>query len=207
MALKLHYHSASWHSRRVQAALIELDISCEMKLVDIFKGDNRQPGYLRLNPNAKVPVLEDDGLVLWESNAINCYLAEKRPEKGLYGSSAQERAEVNRWLFWNAQHFGQAAGTLTLERVLKPMMKAESQPQLVAEAEANLQRYGAVLNSHLESHPWVANDRLTIADLAIVSGLMYREPAQMNLKTFRHLNDYLAKVESRDSWTKTAPQR
>jgi glutathione S-transferase len=206
MALKLHYNSRSQHSRRVRAALIELDLPCEMMQVDIFKGEQRQPGYLKLNPNAKVPVLEDDDLVLWESNAINCYLAEKKPEKGLYGSSGRERAEVNRWLFWNAQHFGQAAGTLTVERMLKPMMKAEQLPQVIAEAEANLQRYGAVLNSHLESHPWVANDRLTIADLAIVSVLMHREVAQMNLKAFRHLNDYLAKIESRDSWTKTAPR-
>ena len=60
-----------------------LALDCELIPVDLGRGDQRAPEYVSLNPNTKIPTLEDEGIVLWESNAILFYMASKRPESGV----------------------------------------------------------------------------------------------------------------------------
>ena len=64
-------------------------------------------------------MLDDDGFLLWESRAIMQYLADKTPGQSLYPTDARPRADVNRWLFWDAAHFAQGVATLTFERLVK----------------------------------------------------------------------------------------
>ena len=61
-----------------------LGLDCEIRVVNLFKGEQHQPGFAALNPNERMPVLEDDSFVLWESNAILQYLAAKKPGSGLW---------------------------------------------------------------------------------------------------------------------------
>jgi len=70
------YHNAfSSNSRRALMTAIHLDVKLDLVVVNLQKGEQRSPDMLRLNPNGKVPVLEDDGFLLWESHAIMQYLA------------------------------------------------------------------------------------------------------------------------------------
>ena len=61
-------------------------LDCELKSVDLGRGDQRAPEYESLNPSGKIPTLEDDGIGLWESNAILFYMASKRPESRVWPS-------------------------------------------------------------------------------------------------------------------------
>ncbi|MCC6748902.1 MAG: glutathione S-transferase family protein [Deltaproteobacteria bacterium] len=206
MALRLYYNSASQHSRRDQVAVIELGLDVELKPVDFMKGEHKAPDFLAHNPNGKVPLLEHDGLWLWESNAIMAYLADLRPERGLYPTEPRARADVNRWLFWEAAHFGPACLRLTWERVMKPtFMKQDPNPVLVADGEQNLQRFAAVLDSQLAGKEYVTG-RLSIADFALASVLAYRVPARMELGAFPQLRGWLGRIEARESWKQTAPR-
>jgi glutathione S-transferase len=205
MAIRIHHNPASQHARRVHMAVLELGLDVEMKLVDFMKGEHQSPAYLAVNPNGKVPTLEHDGLVLWESNAIMAYLADQKPG-ALYPTEAKARANVNRWLFWESAHFGPAAIALTWERVMKPaFMKQEGEPVLIAAGEANLKRFGAVLNGQLEGKQFVTGDALTIADLALASILTYRQHAKMDTAPYKHLEAWLGRIEARDSWQATKP--
>ena len=207
MALKLYHNPASQHARRVRAAIIELEIDCEQKLVDFNKREHQDPAYLRLNPNGKVPTLDDDGFVIWESNAILCYLADKKPQKNLYGTAPKERAEVQQWLFWESAHFGRACVTLTYQRFIKPAFyKQEPDPALVADGEENFKRFASVLNGHLESRQFAACSRYTIADIALASILVYRDAANIDIKPYRHVQEWLQRIESRNSFKQTAPK-
>jgi len=76
------------------ALLNYLGIDCEIELIDLGRGDQLTPEYLALNPNKKMPTLDDDGFVLWESNAILFYLAAKRPDRPLWPSDLQRQASV-----------------------------------------------------------------------------------------------------------------
>ncbi len=76
--MRLYYHPLSSNSRRVVMTAIHLVVKLEMIVVDLLKGEHRKLEYLRLNPNGKVPLLDDDGFHLWESHAIMQYLADAR---------------------------------------------------------------------------------------------------------------------------------
>src|SRR5437660_9116407 len=77
MSLKLYVFPPSPRAFKVLLAAHQLGIDYELRLVDLTKGDQKAPSFLSLNPNARMPVLDDDGFILWESNAIVEYLASK----------------------------------------------------------------------------------------------------------------------------------
>ncbi|WP_373030715.1 glutathione S-transferase family protein, partial [Sulfitobacter sp.] len=96
--MKLYNANFSPNALRVRAVALELGIDLEIIEVDIRGGDNRSVEFLSMNPNAKVPVLADGDFVIWESRAINSYLASKKPERGLYPDDPKARATVDQWL-------------------------------------------------------------------------------------------------------------
>jgi glutathione S-transferase len=100
MGITLYDMQDSPHARKVRLLAAELDIPLERIARDPRKGETRSPGFLAKNPNGRVPTLEEDGFVLWESPAILKYLAAKRPERGLGGGDAKSQALVDQWLFW-----------------------------------------------------------------------------------------------------------
>jgi glutathione S-transferase len=204
MAIRIHIHPASQHARRVRMVALELGIEADFPVVDLMGPGRAQ--YLTINPNGKVPALEEDGFVLWESNAIMAYLADKKPSAGLYPAEPRARADVNRWLFWESAHFGRACITLTWERVMKPMfLKQEPDPALVADGEANWKRFAQVLDDHLDGRDYVCGAP-TIADFALATITMYRQMAKIDTAPFPRLEAWLGRIEARDSWKETAPK-
>jgi glutathione S-transferase len=205
MSIRLHINPLSQHARRVQMAVIELGLDSDVKLVDFGKGEHKSPEFMKHNPNGKVPVLEDNGFWLWESNAILCYLADQKSSP-LYPKDPKARADVHRWLFWESAHFGAATNRLTMERVVKPMMmKQQPDATLVADGESNWNRFAAVLNGQLEGKEWVTGT-FSIADISLATALTYEQPAQIDTKPYKHLHAWLTRMQTRDSWKKTAPK-
>jgi glutathione S-transferase len=100
MTITLYDMHDSPHARKVRLLAAELGIPLKTIARDPRKGETRSPEYLAKNPNGRVPVLEEDGFVLWESLAILRYLAAKRPERALGGADPKSEGLVNQWLFW-----------------------------------------------------------------------------------------------------------
>ena len=100
--MRLYHHPMSTNSRRARMAAIALDAPLDLVLVDLSKGEHKRPDFLRMNPNGRVPVLEDEGFYLDESHAIMQYLAVRTPGQALFPMAPQARADVNRWMFWSA---------------------------------------------------------------------------------------------------------
>src|SRR5215831_4587319 len=122
--MKFYFFPPSPNVRKVNAVISHLDIKdIERKVVNLAKGEHRQPEYLAVNPNGKLPALADgNGMVLWESNAICQFLCEREGDTSLYPRDSRVRADIARWLFWDASSWGHAAEILTHENVRKPMM-------------------------------------------------------------------------------------
>src|SRR5437016_11531538 len=95
MAIKLHYHPLSTYSRRVLIALTEKQISYEPVVLDMPARKHREPAYLALNPYGRVPTLEEDGFVLYESTAILNYLEATHPSPALVPTDQRARALVD----------------------------------------------------------------------------------------------------------------
>ncbi|GAB2901695.1 glutathione S-transferase N-terminal domain-containing protein [Paralcaligenes sp. KSB-10] len=87
--MRLYYHPVSSNSRRVLLTAIILGAKLELITVDLLKGEHKFEAYLQINPNGKVPLLDDDGFRLWESHAIMQYLADKEGAEVLYPKAIQ----------------------------------------------------------------------------------------------------------------------
>ncbi|TFW26269.1 glutathione S-transferase family protein [Massilia arenosa] len=202
--MRLYQHPMSTNARRVTLAAAHVGVPLELVEVNLMSEEARRR-LEELNPNSKVPVLEDDGFVLWESNAIIQYLCEKRGGHPAYPAGLRERADVNRWLFWGAQHWAPAVSTLAWETFFKGALGiGAADPAMVAKGEAEVARFAAVLDTHLAGRTWVCGDGVTLADLALAAPLMYKDQARLPLASHAHLLAWFARVQQLPAWQATA---
>ena len=124
MTITLYDTHASPHARKVRLLAAELGIPLEKVTCDPRIGETRTREYLAKNPNGRVPTIEEDGFVLWESPAILKYLAAKRPERGLAGTDAKSQVLVDQWLFWWTGGPEAAIDALAWELLIKPKVLA-----------------------------------------------------------------------------------
>src|SRR5215470_17180759 len=167
--MRLYLFPPSWRVLAIVALKNHLALDCEIKPIDLGRGDQLAPEYLALNPNKKMPTLTDGEFVLWESNAILFYMAAKRPESGLWPSDLRGQADVLRWLAWESAHWdAESCGMIAFEKASKMVLGLGApDPAFIARGEQNFHRFAAVLNDSLNGKAWVAGDRLTIADFSI----------------------------------------
>ncbi|NRD68141.1 glutathione S-transferase family protein [Corallococcus exiguus] len=204
--MKLYFHPLSGNSRRVLLVAAHLDIPLERIVVDLTTGKQRDASYLGINPNGRVPVLDDGGFVLWESRAIMVYLAEKTPGQTLLPTDAQGRADVNRWLFWCSAHMAPANTVLVLENFVKQRTgRGPPDPAEVARGEALFAQTAPVLDSHLAGRTWVTQERLTLADLSLAASFALAGPARLPLEGYANLRAWLGRVQELEAWQRTAP--
>ncbi|AFE04893.1 hypothetical protein COCOR_02880 [Corallococcus coralloides DSM 2259] len=204
--MKLFFHPLSGNSRRVLLVAAHLDIPLERIVVDLTTGKQREASYLGINPNGRVPVLDDGGFVLWESRAIMVYLAEKTPGQTLLPTDAQGRADVNRWLFWCSAHMAPANTVLVQENFVKQRTgRGPPDPAEVARGEALFAQTAPVLDSHLAGRTWVTQERLTLADLSLAASFALAGPARLPIEGYANLRAWLGRVQELEAWQRTAP--
>lgn len=205
--MKLYHFPYSPNARKARMATLLLGIDVQVVNVDLGKGEQRRPEFLALNPNGRVPVLEDNGFVLWESHAIMAYLADsKKPGTALYPAETRARADVNRWLYWGASHWGPALGALNFENILKAFFKLGApDPAQVKRQEDSIRAFSAVLDGHLAKRTWLSGSALTIANVAIACPLMTAARAKAPVDSFAHVQAWFSRIKAQDAWQKTEP--
>ena len=204
--VRLYHNTYSSNSRRVVMTALHLQIPLDLVSVDLMDQGDRAK-LLHINPNSKIPVLEHDDLLLWESCAIMQYLTEQVPGQTLYPSAARERADVNRWLFWCVQHFAPAIAIVVRENFVKRMLGAgEPDMHEVARGELQIAQFAYVLNEHLTQRTWVCGDTLTLADFAIAAPLMATAQARLPVLQYEHLQSWFSRVQQLDCWQRAAMQ-
>jgi glutathione S-transferase len=167
--MKLYIFPLSGRVLGMVALKNHLALNCDVHSIDLGRGDQLTPDYVALNPNKKMPTLEDDGFVLWESNAILLYMAAKHPDSGLWPSDLRGQADVLRWFAWESAHWdAESIGMVTYERASKAVLGLGApDPAFIARGERNFVRFAAVLNESLKSKSWLIGERLTIADFSV----------------------------------------
>jgi len=183
-----------------------LEAKVDLVLVDLFKGEQNSPEFLKLNPNHRVPVLDHDGFVLWESYAIMQYLADMTPGQTLYPIAPRGRADVNRWLFWCGQSFMPGVSILNWENSIKSLAGiGAADPAEVARGEGLLIEAAKMLDEHLSSREWICDTGLSLADLAIAAPLADQHRAKFPVADLPNLQRWLKQVQALDSWKSTEP--
>lgn len=172
--MKLYTNLFSPNARKVHAVAAELGIELETETVDLRAGEQRTPEYLALNPNGKVPTLVDGETVLWESNAIICYLA-GRKDTELWPKS-EKRYDILRWMFWESNHLSNA-----LNRIFGEKFFRRDNPNVatIERATKDFRKYAQILDANLENRSYVTGDTLTLADFAIGAGFGYIVPLDL----------------------------
>lgn len=155
--------------------------------------------YLSVNPSGKVPAIDDDGLVLTESMAINMYLVKKHGGD-LAPRDLAEEAVFLQWTFWAMTEVEGAALTVLFNRVMLP--EDERDAAAADKGEASLQRPLGILNDALANRQWLAADRFTVADLNVASVLSWVKLARIDLGAFPNLTEWLGRCLGRPALVK-----
>jgi glutathione S-transferase len=191
--IQLHGVRAS-RASRCMWMLEELGLPYESVPVS-FVGDVQKPDYKKLNPNGRIPTLVDeDGSVVWESLAINLYLAEKY-DGGFRPKDAAERGKLLQWSFWAMTEIEPGLIQAFLQRVMLP--EAQRDASLGDAGEAQLQRPLAVLDAELGRRPWLLGDRFSAADLNVAAVLGIAPIARVDLAKFPNVARWLGAATAR----------
>lgn len=205
--MKLYDVDASPNCFRVRAVIHELALPVELVAVDLSPKGTKPAELLAASPGGKVPALvDDDGFALFESRAINAYLASKRPERGLYPDDPKRRAIVDQWSYWQAIHLGPAMQAVAFERVVKARWGMGPADEAAAAAKlAEVERLLPVLERGLEGREWLAG-ALTLADFAVASTFPLRDPAGISIASAPNVQRWIERVEALPSWQRALPK-
>jgi len=197
--LKLYHFPSSINCLKVRAVAYELDVRLELVTVNILRRETDAPFFRALNPNGLVPVLVVGDFVLWESNAIITYLATTHPTPSLLSMDACERADVDRWLYWQSAHLGPALSRIAFEGFVKPMTGCgATDASAVAIARCDFARHCGVLEASLIRHDYVAT-QLSVADFALACVLITCPMVGLDLRAFPKTGAWLERMLGRES--------
>ena len=204
--MKLYYNPNSPNCVDVLATAHQLGIALELELVDLTKGAQKNPAYLKINPNGRVPALVDGDFKLSESNAIMQYLASKKPGNPLWPEDLHVRADITRWQFWQAAQWNRGAGMLVWENFIKKFLTLGApDPAKIKEGTEMFHASAGVLDGHLQGRKYLVGDGLTLADFSVAAMLVYAGPGHYPLENYPNIRSWYARIAALDAWKKALP--
>ena len=159
--IKFFYNLAP-NPMKVALLLEELGVPYDAVPVDTRKGEQHTSAFKAINPNAKVPAIDDDGVVMFDSNAILLWLADKHARFAPTDMASAERAETLSWLMFIASGIGPYSGQAVHFRVAAPEPKEYALNRYDFEAD----RHWKILDQRLSTRQWLVGDSYGIVDMA-----------------------------------------
>jgi glutathione S-transferase len=163
--LKILGRKTSSNVQKVLWCCSELNVPFEREDIGGPFGKNNTPEYLARNPNGLVPTIDDDGFILWESNAIVRYLCAKHGAGKLWPSDLARRADADRWMDWQQTTLASPMGILFRGLLRQPPEEVDAEQLNGAMQKATAAM--RILDTQLAVHSFVAGDTLTTGDIAL----------------------------------------
>ena len=183
----------------------QLGVSCEVHLVDVYKGEGRTPSYLAINPSGKIPTIVDGEFVLFESNAILLYLDEAHGGYSLSSSAAQARSRVAQWLFWESAHWQPSLSSVLSELVAHRLFPGRL-PHPRAAPDWNhgtVQPLLRTLEAALATQPFLTGSKLTLADFSVAGMTTYFKSCGFPFQEYPAISRWYDRFEELESWRST----
>ncbi|SFH23645.1 glutathione S-transferase family protein [Pseudomonas sp. NFACC45] len=187
--IKLYHFPLSGHAHRVQLMLSLLELPVEVIFVDLAKGAHKQADFLAINAFGQVPVIDDDGMVLADSNAILVYLAHKYGKGRWLPTDPVGAARVQRWL-------SVAAGPLHAGPATARLITVFGAPYNAEDAITRSHSLLKVIDQHLSDSRFLASDAATIADVAGYSYIAHAPEGNVSLEDYPHVRAWLGRIEA-----------
>ena len=202
--MKLYYHPVSTTSRPVWLFVAENAIDCELKVVDLMKGEHYQPEYVAINPNRMVPVLEDGDFRLTESSAILKYLADKTNSPA-YPKDLKLRAKVNEMMDWLNTQFYREYGYGFIYPQIFPNNKRPTdaaQKACLEWSKERAQTWLKVLDQHWigPKNQYLCGNQITIADYLGVGFVSLGEIIRVDFAKYPNIKRWLDNMKKLKSW-------
>ena len=202
--MKIYADPISVNCRKVLAGLDLLGAPFELVHVDYFKGEHKEPAYTSINPNGSIPAMVDGDLVLWESNAILQYAADKMGNEACYPKDLKTRADINRWLLWETSSWFPSCYVFLVENCVKPLLGAQPDPAVLDAQAAQFHKLAGILDARLQGNRWIAGTGPTIADIALAAPMHLHGWQRLPLADHPNLKRWMTeRVEGLPSWNKT----
>ena len=203
--MELFFSRMSGNSGRSVFALYESGAEWTQRPIDPRAAQNRQAEYLALNPMGKVPALRDGTFTLWESNAINFYVAEKYPESRLLPKSLEQRAAVQRWLYFQAGHITPAC--ISVFRATHARSQAfwgyHGDPHAAESARKELERFLPVLETALaDGRDWLERE-FSLADIAYAPHFTFISEGGFSFAPYPAIARWYERITARPAWQQT----
>ncbi|MEK9842436.1 glutathione S-transferase [Thalassospira sp.] len=186
--MKLYYHPISGHAHRAVLMLGLLGLDHELIEVDLASGAHKKPDFLALNPFGQVPVLQDGETVISDSNAILVYLAKKQGVTNWLPEDPKGAASIQRWLSVAAGQIAFGPGAARLVTLFGAPFDPD---EVIARAHAIL----GLMEAHLNTQNWLADDHPTIADVALYSYVARAPEGNVDLAGYGKVRDWLSRIE------------
>lgn len=187
--MKLYHYPLSGHAHRAVLFVSLLGVKADLVEVDLPNGGHKTPDFLKLNPFGQVPVLEDDGLVVNDSNAILVYLATKLGRKDWLPDDLPTVAKVQKWL-------SVAAGEIAYGPCAARLVTVFGADFRTDEVIARAHRILKLVEAEIAAHPFIAGDRPTIADVALYSYIVNAPEGNVDLTPYRQVRLWLERIEA-----------
>jgi glutathione S-transferase len=190
--------------RKVLAGLKMLGVDYTLSKVDYFQGEQKSEAFKKINPNAALPAMKDGDLVLWESNAILQYAADKAGKTAYYPTDPAKRADVNRWLMWEAASWFPTCYVYLVENCVKPLLGGAPDPAVLEREAPNFHKLAGILDQRLSGSKWLCGDQPTIADIAIAAPMHLHGWSKLPLDKHPNLTRWISTcVEQLPAWKAT----
>jgi glutathione S-transferase len=187
--MKLFHHPLSGHSHRAHLFASLLGLPHELIEVDLKSGAHKTPDFLALNPFGQVPVLDDSGTIVSDSNAILVYLAKTSGRTEWLPDDAKGSAAIQRWLSVAA---GQLAYGPAAARLITVFGRNFNPEEVIERAHALL----ALVEAHLADRDWLVGNGQTIADVALYSYIASAPEGNVDLSGYPKVNAFLRRIEA-----------
>lgn len=198
--LKIYGSDLSAPANKVRFAANALGLKYEYIRINLREGEHQKPEFLKINPVGKIPVIDDDGFILAESNAIIKYLAAKN-DSPFYPKELKERAVVDQWVDFGSMHVGMALMKVVYNRVFAPIRKIAVDENSIKEGLGFLDRFLPVVDAQLGKNPYLAGKTLTAADINLLALLDPSELAGVDLSKYKNLTAWRNKLRQEKFYT------
>ena len=186
--MKLYSHPLSGHAHRVRLFLSLLNQPYKLLNVDLATGAHKKPEFLALNCFGQVPVLDDGGVIVTDSNAILVYLAKKLGMTDWLPECPEAAAAVQRWLSVAAGQIAYGPGAARLITLFRAPFSAE---EVIGRAHALLK----IMDQELSGRDWIAGPSPTIADIANYGYVARAPEGNVDLSAYSHVARWLKRIE------------
>jgi len=203
--LKIYGADLSCPANKVRFVANELGLEYEYIHINIKDGDNKTEDFLKLHPAGKVPVIDDDGFVLFESNTICKYLAKKQKSE-LYPQAIQARYIVDQWVDFISAHIGQAMNRVVFNRMFAPLIGVPVDENSLRDGLNFLNRFLPIMENQLNKQRFVCGEDLSLADICLLSTLDPVELSNMDLTSYSALIEWRDSLKQKEFYTKCYAQ-